>query len=130
MVSKLTMSKISILLICVGLAISCEYNNTSNCYHGKVIMTSCCSGSTFITLDSSTPIGINTKLNGQEYSNVIQVPGYLNQNQSVVYMNLRKYDPGKDSHLFAPRPCYCLIAVGTDVPLFVATALSYSSCPR
>jgi hypothetical protein len=124
------MSKISILLIFVGLAISCEYNNTSNCYHGKVIMTSCCSGSTFITLDLSTPMGINTKLNGQEYSNVIQVPGYLNQNQSVVYMNLRKYDPGKDSNLFAPIRCYCLIAVGTDVPLFVATALSYSSCPR
>jgi len=120
------MRKTVILLFWV-LASGCEYNNLQNCYHGKVIMTSCCSGSTFITLDSSTPIGINTKLNGQEYSNVIQVPCYLDQ--SVVYMNLRNYDPEKDSHLFAPIRCYCLIAVGTDVPVFVTVAVSYSSCP-
>jgi hypothetical protein len=91
-------------------------------------MSSCCSGSTFISLDSSTPIGKNTKLNGQNYSNVIQVPGYLNQ--SDVYMNLRDFDSDKDFHLFPPVHCYCLITVGMDVPLFVATAVSSSSCPK
>ena len=122
------MKKIVILLICVGLTIfGCEYNNVATCYHGKVIMTSCCTGSTFISIDSSTPIGKNTKLNGQDYSNVIQVPGYLNDGD--VYMNLRKFDPDKDSNLF-PIHCYCLIAIGMDVPVFVATAVSYSSCPR
>ena len=128
MVSKLLMKKIVILLICVGLTIfSCEYNNVANCYHGKVIMTSCCTGSTFISLDSSAPIGKNTKLNGQNYSNVIQVPGYLNDGD--VYMNLRKYNPDKDANLF-PIHCYCLIVIGMDVPVFVATAISYSSCPK
>src|SRR5258705_10327636 len=122
------MRKIVMLSFC-ALAISgCEYNNLANCYHGKVIMTSCCTGSTFISLDLSTPIGKNTKLNGQDYANVIQVPGYLNQ--AEVYMNLRKFDSSKDSKLFPPVPCLCLIAVGMDVPLFVDTALSYSSCPR
>src|SRR5882672_10598249 len=101
------MKKIVLHLVLVGLAISsCEYNNLSNCYHGKVIMTSCCSGSTFITLDSSTPVGKDTKLNGQDYANVIQVPGYLNAGE--IYLNLRKFDPEKDSHLF-PIPCLCLI---------------------
>ena len=88
-----------------ALAISgCEYNNLANCYHGKVIMTSCCTGSTFISLDLSTPIGKNTKLNGQDYANVIQVPGYLNQ--AEVYMNLRKFDSSKDSNLFPPYPAF------------------------
>jgi len=122
------MSKIAILLICVGLAMRCEYDNIAKCYHGKVIMTSCCTGSTFISLDLSTPIGKNTKLNGQDYSNVIQVPGYLNQGD--VYLSLREFDSSKDSGLFPPIRCLCLIVVGMDVPVFAVTALSYSSCPR
>jgi len=90
-------------------------------------MTSCCTGSTFISLDSSTPIGKNTKLNGGDYSNVIQVPGYLESKD--IYLNLRDFNPDKDSNLF-PIHCYCLITVGMDVPVFVATAVSYSSCPK
>ena len=122
------MRKTAILVYCVGLAFTgCEYNNISNCYHGKVIMTSCCTGSTFISLDSSTPIGKNTKLNGGDYSNVIQVPGYLESKD--IYLNLRDFNPDKDSNLF-PIHCYCLITVGMDVPVFVATAVSYSSCPK
>ena len=127
------MRKIITLVLCIGLAFtSCEYHNLANCYHGKVIITSCCSGSTFINLDSSTPIGKKNKLNGQDYSNVIQVPGFLNQ--SEVYLNLRGFDSDKDFNLFPPKQSYCLgdclIAVGTDVPFFVATAVSYSSCPK
>ena len=122
------MDKVEILLVCVGLTMSCEYNNTSNCYHGKVIMTSCCTGSTFISLDSSTPIGKDTQFNGQEYSNVIQVPGYLSLKDE--YLNLREFDREKDSHLFPPVLCYCLITVGADVPIFVATASSNSACPK
>ena len=122
------MRKITVPLLCIGLTLAgCEYNNISNCYYGNIIMTSCCTGSTFISLDSSTPIGKDTQLNGQQYSNVIQVPGYLNNGD--VYINLRKYDPEKDAHLFPPVLCLCLIAVGTEVPVFVAAAVSYSSCP-
>ena len=123
------MKKIAILLICVSLTIgACENNNLAICYHGKVIMSSCCTGSTFVNIESSIPIGKNTNLNGQEYSNVIQVPGYLNNGD--VYLNLRKFDPDKDSYDIFPIHCYCLIAVGMDVPVFVATAFSTNSCPE
>jgi len=95
------MRKIITLVLCIGLAFtSCEYHNLANCYHGKVIITSCCSGSTFINLDSSTPIGKKNKLNGQDYSNVIQVPGFLNQGE--VYMNLRDLIQTKISICFLP----------------------------
>jgi hypothetical protein len=119
--------KIVIPLCCIGLTIGCEYNNISNCYHGKVIVTNCCSGTTFIGLDSSTPIGKSTKLNGQDYSNVIQVPGYLSAGE--IYIHLRTFDPAKDSNLF-PIQCFCLIAVGIEAPVFVAIGISHSSCPR
>jgi hypothetical protein len=120
------MKKIFILEFCMMLAFTgCEYNNLANCYHGTIIASNCCSGSTFINLDSSTPIGKNTKFNGKDYPNVIQVPGYLNKGD--VYLNLREFDRGKDSNLF-PIHCYCLVAVGIDVPVFVALAVSYSTC--
>jgi hypothetical protein len=121
------MRKIITVVFCVGLlAVSCKYNNLANCYHGKVIMGSCCTGSSFISLDSSIPIGKSTSLNGQDYMNVIQVPGYLTKGE--VYLNLRDFNPDKDFKLF-PINCYCLVAVGMDVPVFVATGVSYSSCP-
>src|SRR5437879_11828091 len=100
------------IVIASAIVISCEYKDISPpCYHGKVIMSSCCTGSTFISMDSSTPIGKDTKLNGQDYSNVIQVPGYLSNSDGSIYMNLRKFNPDKDYHLF-PIHCYCLVAVG------------------
>jgi hypothetical protein len=123
------MKKAVIVLFCIGVTVTgCEYNNVSNCCHGRVIMTSCCTGSTFISLDSSAPIGKNTKLNGQDYSNVIQVPGYLSAGN--IYLNLRKFDPDKDSNLFPPMRCYCLIAVGAEAPIFVTTAVSNTACPK
>ena len=95
------MRKIVILAFCVGLAFtSCEYNNLANCYHGTVITSICCTGSTFISLDSSTPIGKTTKFYGKDYLNVIQVPGYLNQGE--VYMNLRDLIQTKISICFLP----------------------------
>ncbi|MBI1769396.1 MAG: hypothetical protein HY015_05300 [Bacteroidetes bacterium] len=89
-------------------------------------MYSCCTGSTFISIESPMLIGKNVTLNGQGYSNVIQIPDY--QKSGEIYLNLRKYDPDKDYGLF-PIHCYCLIAVGAEVSVFVATAVSYSSCP-
>jgi hypothetical protein len=89
-------------------------------------MSSCCTGTTFINIDSSIPFGKKANLNGQEYPNVIQVPGYLNQTD--VYIKLRPFDPNKDSHLFPPAPCYCLFAEGMNVPKYVV-AIS-SSCPQ
>jgi hypothetical protein len=122
------MKKVVPLLFSVALTfVGCTYHNISRCYHGKVVMTSCCTGSTFISVDGSTPIGKDTQLNGQDYSNVIQVPGYLNNGE--VHMHLRDFDPTSDGSLF-PIHCYCLIAIGMDVPVFVATAISYSSCPE
>ncbi|MBS1506541.1 MAG: hypothetical protein JSS79_07845 [Bacteroidetes bacterium] len=107
---------------------SCEYNNRGiECYHGTVIMSSCCTGSSFIDIDSTVPLGKKTTLNGKEYANVIQVPGYLSN--GTIYINLRPYDPSKDQGLFPPIQCYCLVAIGMDVPIFVNTGFSYSSCP-
>jgi len=121
------MRKTVILLSCIVLAFTgCEYNNLANCYQGTVITSNCCTGSTFISLNSSAPIGKTTKFYGKDYPNVIQVPGYLNEGN--VFMNLREFDRDKDSNLF-PIHCYCLVAVGIDVPVFVALAVSYSSCP-
>ena|SRR5258705_12869422 len=122
------MKKIIVPLLCIGLTVTqCEYNNVSICYHGKVIMSSCCTGSTFININSRFVVGKKTTLNGQDYPNVIQVPGYLNQGD--VYMNLRIFNPDKDFNLFPPIRCLCLIVVVEDVPVFVATAISYASCP-
>lgn len=123
------MKKIAGIGIMFLLTSGCAYNDIKpDCYHGKVILSSCCTGSTFINLESPWPIGIATRLNEQEYTNVIQVPGYLNNGD--VYINLRKFDPDKDSNLFPNPHCYCLIAIGMDVPMMVVTAMSYSSCPE
>ena len=122
------MKKIAGIWIICLLASGCAYNDVKpGCYHGKVILSSCCTGSTFINLESIWPVGKATELNGQEYPNVIQVPGYLNNGD--VYLNLRKFDPDKDNNLFPNPHCYCLITIGMDVPIMVATALSYTSCP-
>ena len=117
-----------IILISGGLFVfGCENNDIGTpCYHGQVIMSSCCTGSTFISIKSPFPIGKDTNLNGKNYSNVIQVPDYLTGTD--VYLNLRKYDPEKDASLF-PIHCYCLVAVGMDVPIFVARSVSNTSCP-
>jgi hypothetical protein len=118
-------------LFIIGLwmvASSCEYNSLKTmCYHGKFIMSSCCTGSSFIQLNSKFPIGKTLKYDDHEYTNVIQVPGYLNAGD--VYLNLRPFNQEKDSGLF-PIHCYCFIAVGVDVPMFVATSFSYSGCPE
>ena len=107
---------------------ACEYKDLeTQCYHGKFIMSSCCTGSSFIQLDSKFPIGKTMKESGKEYQNVIQVPGYLNDGD--IYLKLRPFNPDKDYGLF-PIHCYCLIAVGLDVPVFVATAYSYTGCPE
>ena len=115
------------IIIASVTVLSCQNNDSGTlCYHGKVIMSSCCTGSTFISIKGPFRIGKDTNLNGQEYSNVIQVPDYLANGD--VYLNLRKFDPDKDASLF-PIHCYCLIAVGMDVPVYVATAVSTTSCP-
>jgi hypothetical protein len=122
------MNKVLSGIFALCLLISCEYRDTGiKCYHGKVILSSCCSGSTFINLDTTLPLGKKTAINGQDYDNMIQLPGDYLANEDI-YMNLRTFDPNKDYALFPPH-CYCLIAIGSDVPLFVATAFSYSSCP-
>jgi len=87
-------------------------------------MTSCCTGTTFINMDSFIPFGKKANLNGQEYPNVIQVPGYLNQTD--VYIKLRPFDSNKDSNLFPPALCYCLIAEGMNVPIYVIVSSSCS----
>jgi hypothetical protein len=124
------MSKISFgIFICFLLATGCSYNDLSpKCYHGEVIMNSCCTSSSFINIDSSFPWGKKTTLNGKEYQNVIQVPGFLNAGN--VYLNLRDFNRDKDYNLFPPIRCYCLVVIGMDVPTYVATAVSYSSCPN
>jgi hypothetical protein len=117
-----------ILFIAVGLfTLRCENKDISPCYQyqGKIIMTSCCTGSTFINIESSEHIGKTTTLNGQEYSNVIQVPDYMTGNN--IYLNLRKFDSQKDDSLY-PIHCMCFIAEFQDVPVFVATAISTTSC--
>jgi len=114
-------------IICL-LASGCEYKDVGpDCYHGKVIFSSCCSGTTLVSLESALPIGRAIQVNGQEYPNTIQLPGYLNAGD--VYLNLRQFDPDKDNNLFPNPRCYCLIPVDWDVPLMVATALSHTSCP-
>lgn len=121
------MRTIAAILLCSLAVAGCEYNNIDTCYHGKIIMTNCCAGTTYISLDSGPTIGTSRNLNGQEYSNVIEVPGYLTEN--AAYMNLRGYNPEKDAHLLPPVRCQCLVAEGMDVPTFVVTAASSSSCP-
>jgi hypothetical protein len=110
--------------------IGCEYKNLEpnkgNCYHGSVIMSSCCTGSTFISLDSTFPIGKLMTWGGNEYQNVIQVPNYLNVSGDI-YLTLRDFNPDKDQSLYPPIQCYCFVVVGMDVPVYVAT--SYSSHP-
>ena len=119
--------KAVVLFICLFGA-SCEYHDLGlKCYKGKIIMSTCCTGSTFINIESPWQIGIKTKLNGQEYGNVIQVPGYIKDID--IYMNLRTFNRDRDYNLFPPISCYCLIVEGMDVPLFVATAYSDASCP-
>ncbi|HCW06689.1 MAG TPA: hypothetical protein DGG95_04905 [Cytophagales bacterium] len=105
----------------------CDYKDIQpKCYHGTVIMSSCCTGSTFISLDSSIPIGKQMKWGEKEYANVIQVPNYLNVTGDI-YLTLRPFDRDKDQSLFPPIQCYCFVVVGMDVPIYVAT--SYSSQP-
>jgi len=126
--SLMGMNKIICFTIISVFAFSCENKDIdSPCYqyHGKIIMTSCCTGSTFITITSPQQIGKNTNLNGQDYLNVIQVPDYLTGTD--IYLNLRTYDPDKDGSLF-PFHCMCFIAVGMDVPVFVATGISSTTC--
>src|SRR5258706_257402 len=125
------MKKIIILAIVGLFTFSCENKDISPaCYHGKIIMSSCCTGSTFISIKSPVPIGKNTNLNGQEYANVIQVPGYLTGSAGGdVFLNLRKFDPDKDYILYPPIICECFVAVGMDVPVYVATSVSTTSCP-
>jgi hypothetical protein len=123
------MNKIIVIVFLISLTVGCESNHhDTECVHGTVIMSSCCTGSSFINLETILQLGIKTTLNGKEYANVIQVPGYLTTGN--IYLNLRQYDPTKDAGLFPPISCYCLIAVGADVPIFVATGHSYSSCPE
>jgi hypothetical protein len=122
------MKKIIIIIAISLFAFSCEHHDLStSCYHGKVIMSSCCSGSTFISIETPIRIGKDTKLIGQNYSNVIQVPGYLTGPN--IYLNLRKYDSQKDVSLFLVH-CYCLISEVMDVPIFVATSFSTTECPN
>lgn len=115
------------IVIACALAWACEYKDTNPCYRGRVVWSSCCTGSTFISIQSFAAIGKDITINGQSYSNVIQLPGYITGPD--VYLNLRKYDPQKDISLF-PIHCYCLIAAGMEAPLYVATAVSTTSCPN
>ena len=109
-------------------ASSCENKDIgTNCVRGKVIMSSCCTGTTFINLESWRQLGKKTVINGQSYNNVIQVPNYYNSGD--IYLDLRSYVASKDSELFPSTRCYCLVAIGLDVPIYVATAFSYSGCP-
>lgn len=121
------MKRILIYILVLGLGVSaCEYKDMPiQCLQGKVIMSSCCTGSTFIDLDSSVPIGKPTQINGTNYRNVIQVPGSINNGN--VYLSLRQFDPKNDQSLF-PIHCMCFIAIGTEVPVWVATNYSYTSC--
>lgn len=121
------MKKILLAVAISVLVSSCDRDkNSLKCYHGTVIMSSCCSGSTFIELDLSTPIGKATTLNGKDYKNVIQVPGFLSGTE--VYLNLREFIQPDDDSLFAPIRCYCLISEGMDVPIWVQTDYSNTSC--
>ena len=106
---------------------SCDFGDGRKCYHGSVIMSSCCTGTSFIELDTKTPLGKPASLNGQQYRNVIQVPGYLDEGE--IYLNLRRFDPDNDQSLYPTPICYCLVAEGMNVPLWVETAYSESACP-
>lgn len=110
------------------LTISCcdSIDTEIKCYHGSVIMFSCCSGTSFIELDASTPIGKATTLNGQDFKNVIQVPGYLDEGE--IYMNLRAFNQNDDQSLFPFPPCGCPISIEMDVPMWVQTGYSTSVC--
>jgi hypothetical protein len=90
-------------------------------------MSSCCSGTSFIELDASFPIGKATNLNGQDLKNVIQVPGYLDEGE--IYMNLRAFNQNRDQSLFPLPPCGCPIFENMDVPMWVQTGYSTSACP-
>ena len=119
------------VLLTVAIALifsSCDHEtNSFKCFHGYVIMSSCCSGTTFIELDGITPIGKATTLNGQDYKNVIQVPGYLTGGE--IYLNLREYNEKGDESTIPQPHCYCLISVGMNVPMWVQTNYSNSACP-
>ncbi|MGC4023506.1 MAG: hypothetical protein QM734_16930 [Cyclobacteriaceae bacterium] len=125
------MNKIIVALLIIFVAADCSHENSNKCYQGTIIMSSCCTGSTFINLNTSWPLGVKTKINGTEYQNVIQVPGYLDkENTNTIYLSLRPFDRDHDQNLYPPIQCYCLMAIGLDVPVFVATAHSYTSCQQ
>jgi hypothetical protein len=120
------MKRNTIILLFLALVVgACSYDNIRvSCYHGKVIGTSCCTGTSFIALDAITPIGKPMVWGGVQYQNVVQVPGFLNSGN--VYLDLRAFEQS-DGNLLSIY-CYCLVAEGQNVPLWVATRYSYTAC--
>jgi len=98
----------------------------STCFHGKVILSSCCTGSTFIALDGSQSIGRPMKYNDTLRFNVIQIPGYHPLGDA--YLIVRPYNAATDQNLFPPIECYCLVAIGLNAPIYVPVTYSQTAC--
>ncbi|MBS1682505.1 MAG: hypothetical protein JST48_12400 [Bacteroidetes bacterium] len=121
----------------VLLAVSCKYDDISPysiCLKGEIVLSTCCTGTTFINLETSIQLGKKITWANHEYQNMIQVPGYLgnptiNTIGKEVYLNLRAIDMKHDQNLFPTEICFCLIPIALDVPVYVAVNYSYGSCP-
>jgi hypothetical protein len=95
----------------------------SGCVTGEVIGSSCCTGTSFVSLHAPFP-GKPATFNSKTYENGIQILGTFQP--GTVYLKLRPFNEQRDT---IGAICYCLVAESwADTPLFVAESVSTEAC--
>lgn len=120
------LKKLSLLFgVAFLFAASCDRDD-DNCVRGNTLSYSCCTGTTFIDLNSSVPLGGTVVKDGVTLENVIQVVGEFSGDD--ICLNLRPFDPEKDANLIG-AVCYCLVAHEWDsLPKYVITPAHDPAC--
>jgi hypothetical protein len=111
-----------VLAFLLSVATGCS-DPDSECITGEIIGSSCCTGTSFVSLDGPF-IGKPGKFGSEDYENGIQIVGTFQPGK--VYLKLRPFDEKTDT---VGAICYCLVAESwADTPVFVAESVSSDGC--
>lgn len=111
------------LLLATSCSQVCTTDGMQACKTGRAIMYSCCTGTTFVEMNTSEALGKDIQLGDTTYHNAIQIVGRFEGNINV---QLRAFNSDIDS---LGAICYCLMAEPwVSLPMYVVESGSTADC--